>query len=247
MGSMTGTMSAPPAAPVLVACAHGTRDPHGRKALGSLVAAIREARPGLDVRAAFVDVHPPEVGPVVAQVTDAGGSAVVVPLLLSAGYHVSVDVAAAVEGRAAVAAPALGPDDRVTAVLLERLRDTRVTDDDAVVVAAAGSTDPAAVADVEAVGRAVEAAHGGPVMVAYGASATPSVPDAVTALREQRPGTRVAVAAYLLAPGHFHTRLQRAGADVVAQPLLPAGAPPDPRLVEVVLDRYATAAATLRG
>ncbi|GAB3595772.1 hypothetical protein GCM10027446_21560 [Angustibacter peucedani] len=223
--------------PVLVACAHGTRDPHGRKAVGALVAAVRDARPGLDVRAAFVDVHPPDVGQVVAEVAGAGGRAVVVPLLLSAGYHVAVDVAAAFERRDAVAAPALGPDARVTAGLLDRLRDTRLADVDAVVVAAAGSSDPAAVADVEAVLRDVAPPDAVPVAVAYGASASPSVPDAVAGLRAQRPGTRVAVAAYLLAPGHFHTRLQRAGADVVAQPLLGAGRP-DPRLVEVVLDRY---------
>ncbi len=239
MGAMT--------APALVACAHGTRDPHGRKAVGALVAALSRARPGLEVRAAFVDVHPPEVGAVVAEITDAGGEAVVVPLLLSTGYHVGVDVAAAVSGRRAVAAPALGPDPRITDLLLERLRGTRLADHDAVVVAAAGSSDPFAIQDVEAVARAVAAAHAGPVVVAYGASASPSVPEAVASLRAQRPGTRVAVASYLLAPGHFHTRLLRAGADVVSEPLLRAGAPPAVRLVEVALDRYDAAAAGLTG
>ena len=41
------------------------------------------------------------------------------------------------------------------------------------------------------------------------------------------------VAAYLLAPGHFHDKLQGAGADCVTAPLLP-----DERIAAVLLDRY---------
>ena len=41
------------------------------------------------------------------------------------------------------------------------------------------------------------------------------------------------VAAYLLAPGHFHDKLQDAGADCVTAPLLP-----DERIAEVLLERY---------
>ena len=48
------------------------------------------------------------------------------------------------------------------------------------------------------------------------------------------------VAAYLLAPGFFYDRVLEAGGDVVTAPLAP-----DARLTEIVLDRYATAAATL--
>ena len=44
---------------------------------------------------------------------------------------------------------------------------------------------------------------------------------------------RVVVAAYLLAPGHFHDKLQGAGADRVTAPLLP-----DERIAAVLLDRY---------
>ncbi|HJX42509.1 MAG TPA: sirohydrochlorin chelatase, partial [Geodermatophilus sp.] len=63
-------------------------------------------------------------------------------------------------------------------------------------------------------------------------AAQPPVADAVTAAR--RGGAeRVAVASYLLAPGHFHGRLAGAGADVVTSPLLP-----DERIAAVLLDRY---------
>jgi hypothetical protein len=43
----------------------------------------------------------------------------------------------------------------------------------------------------------------------------------------------VVVAAYLLAPGHFHDKLAGAGADAVTAPLLP-----DERIAAVLLDRY---------
>jgi sirohydrochlorin ferrochelatase len=230
------------AAPVLIGCAHGTRGAAGRRAVGSLVAAVRAARPDLQVRAGYVDVHPPAVATVVGAVTDLGGTAVVVPLLLSAGFHVGVDIAAAVAGRPAVAAPALGPDPGLTDLLLDRLREAGLTDRDAVVIAAAGSSNPCAAIAVAAVADAVRQAHPGPVTVGYGASATPTVPDAVRAARAAHPARRVLVAAYLLAPGFFHDRLGRAGADAVSAPLLgPTG--PDPRLISLVLERYEAARA----
>jgi sirohydrochlorin ferrochelatase len=72
----------------------------------------------------------------------------------------------------------------------------------------------------------------GPVTTGYGSAAQPTVAEAVTAAR--RAGAeRVVVAAYLLAPGHFHDKLGEAGADSVTAPLLPA----DP-IAAVLLDRY---------
>ena len=71
----------------------------------------------------------------------------------------------------------------------------------------------------------------------YGSAALPTVSDAVAAAR--RGGAeRVVVAAYLLAPGHFHDRLGGAAADVVTAPLLP-----DERIAAVLLDRYDAAVA----
>lgn len=222
--------------PVLVACAHGTREPAGRRVVGSLVAALRTARPGLAVEAAFVDVQPPRVGEVVRQVCSSGRRAVVVPLLLSGGYHVHVDIAAAVAGHDAVAARPLGPDDRLAAMLLDRLRESGATAQDAVVLAAAGSSDQRARADVERVRSAVQREWAGPITVGYGAKATPTIAQAVSTARTEHPGRRVAVAAYLLAPGFFYDKLLTSSADLVTAPL---GA--DPRLVGVVLDRFDSA------
>ncbi|WP_225753500.1 sirohydrochlorin chelatase [Actinotalea sp. Marseille-Q4924] len=248
--------------PVLVGCSHGTDDAAGRAAIAAILDGVRRRRPHLDVREAFVDVQQPEVADVVADAVidrdtsaaggdaGAGAGAVVVPLLLSAGFHTHVDVARAVAGvPGAVASGTLGPDERVVAVLADRLHEAGTRPGDAVVLAAAGSSDPRSSAAVEAVADALRRLwpHG-PVTVGYGSAATPTVPEAVAAARADlgqdrgARGGRVVVASYLLAPGFFQNRVLRAGADVVTAPLAP-----DERLVDVVLDRYDCAAAAAAG
>jgi sirohydrochlorin ferrochelatase len=222
--------------PVLVACAHGTRNPTGRRLIAELALAARRLRPGLVTTAAFVDVQPPTVVDVVAELASAGRAAVVVPLLLSGGYHVHVDIAGAVaNSEATVAARPLGPDPRLAEVLRDRLVEAGADPADpltAVVLAAAGSSDQRAVADVEDTADLLQRSWAGAVTTGYGSAAQPTVPDAVAAAR--RGGAeRVVVAAYLLAPGHFHDKLAGAGADAVTGPLLPDG-----RIAAVLLDRY---------
>lgn len=226
-------------APVLVGCAHGTRDPAGQATTRAVLAGVSAARRDLDVREAYVDVQEPELAGVVtgALADHDDARVVVVPLLLSIGYHVEVDVAQAVAPYpgAAVAAPPLGPDPRLVDLLVLRLAEAGTGPDDAVVVAAAGSSDPRAREPVEGVVAAVAEIHPGPVTAAYCSAASPTVPDAVRAARAAG-ARRVVVAAYLLAPGHFHSRLAESGADVVTAPLAP-----DHRIVEIVLDRFAAA------
>jgi sirohydrochlorin ferrochelatase len=229
-------VSSPGEAPVLVACAHGTRNPTGRRLIAELALAARRLRPGLVTTAAFVDVQPPTVVDVVAELATSGQAAVVVPLLLSGGYHVHVDIAGAVASSdASVAARPLGPDPRLAAVLRDRLVEAGADPIDprtAVVLAAAGSSDPRSVADVEDTAALLQRNWTGTVSTGYGSAAQPTVPDAVAAAR--RGGAeRVIVASYLLAPGHFHDKLAGAGADAVTAPLLP-----DERIAAVLLDRY---------
>jgi len=226
--------------PVLVACAHGTRNATGRRLIAELALTARRLRPGLVTTAAFVDVQPPTVVGVVAGLAEEDRPAVVVPLLLSGGYHVHVDIAGAVAAHpSAVAARPLGPDERLVEVLHDRLLAAGADPQDpltAVVVAAAGSSDERAVADVEDTADLLQRRWTGPVTTGYGSAASPRVPDAVAAAR--RGGAeRVVVAAYLLAPGHFADKLAGAGADAVTAPLLP-----DDRVAAVLLDRYDAAA-----
>ena len=237
-------MTVPDAGPVLVACAHGTRSPTGRRLIAELALAARDLRPGLVTTAAFVDVQPPTVVDVVASLSAAGQPAVVVPLLLSGGYHVHVDIAGAVaDAESAVAARPLGPDPRLVEVLRDRLTEAGADAGDprtSVVLAAAGSSDVRAVADVEATAALLQRSWAGPVTTGYGSAAMPTVPDAVAAAR--RAGAdRVVVAAYLLAPGHFHDKLAGAGADAATAPLLP-----DERIAAVLLDRYDAALESAR-
>lgn len=226
---------AEPAHPVLVGCSHGTDDLSGRAAVRSILKGAAALRPELDVREAFVDVQEPEVANVVADALDGDAAgAVVVPLLLSIGFHVKVDIAAAVDQPGATAASPLGPDPRLVDILVDRLAAVDLGPDDLVVLAAAGSTDPAAALAVEQVAAGLADRIPQPVTIGYGAGAEPRVPAAVAAARaDLTPGGRVVVASYLLAPGYFHDRVREAGADVVTDPLAP-----DDRLVDIVLDRY---------
>jgi len=223
--------------PVLVACSHGTADPEGTAAVSRLIEAVRSAS-NVPVVEAFVDVHGPYVDQVVAEYH---GDAVVVPLLLAAGFHVHVDIA-----RATCAWPdastsdSLGPDGRLTDILLDRMHASGVRPDDSVVLAAAGSSNDTAEESVRTAARLLEAEWGQPMTIAYGAARSPRVPDEVARLRSDGTGRRVAVVSYLLASGHFHRRLLAAGADIVTQPLL-TPSEPDLRLIDLTLSRYAHA------
>lgn len=230
--------------PVLVGCGHGTRDPAGRRALARLRLDVAALRPGLRVVAANVDVQKPALPDVVARLAAAGTRCVVVPLLLSAGYHVHTDVARAVaaSGGLAVAAGALGPDDALVEVLLDRLRDKGFRPGSSpgrVVLVAAGSSDARAVADVETVAGGLAARCGLPVTTAYLSAAEPKAADAVAAARTA--GGPVWVVSYLLSPGFFADRLARLAGDgvVVTGPLAP-----HPLLAALALRRYDAAATT---
>lgn len=220
--------------PVLIACAHGTRDPEGQRVVAAIVSELRDSLE-VEVVAAYVDVQEPSIAEVVA--ANAGRRMVVVPLLLAGGYHVYHDIADVVKAQpGAVSAPALGPDPRLVELLVDRLRDAGAPSDATVVLAAAGSSDRRAIADTEATADLLRLAWRGPVRVGYAAAAQPTVADAVEAARAFGESV-VAVASYLLAPGHFHTTLAAAGADFVSAPL---GA--NARVIDVIAERYAAAA-----
>jgi sirohydrochlorin ferrochelatase len=138
-----------------------------------------------------------------------------------------------VSGGLAVAAAPLGPDPVLVDVLQLRLAESGAGPSDPVVLAAAGSRDPQAAADVEATAAALARRRGAPVTVGYLAAAEPSVASAVAVARHDHPGRPIAVATYLLAPGHFSARLTDAGADTVAAPLAP-----HPALAGLALRRF---------
>jgi len=225
--------------PVLVACAHGTSSAAGRRAVARLRLDVAAARPGLRVLTANadVDVQRPGLARVLDRLAVDGTPSVVVPLLLSTGYHVEVDVARAAAATSsaglAVTARAVGPDPVLVEILVERLTACGATGADAVVLAAAGSSRPGARAEVEQVAAWLgDRLDRGPVAVGY-AAGSPPLADVVARVRTEHPRSPVAVATYLLAPSSFGARLAGAGADRVAEPLAP-----HPLLTHLVLARY---------
>lgn len=199
------------------------------------MAEIEDLRPGLQVLEAYVDVQEPELSGVVEGLPE-GTAAVVVPLLLSTGFHIKVDVPKAIKSRPdVVAARPLGPDPRLAELLAKHLRAAGLQDRDGVLLAAAGSSLPDGSVDSEEQARLLAELLPNKVRVAYGASAEPNVPDGVASLRAElaQDGGRVFIASYLLATGYFHDQLFKAGADVVTAPLLPS-----PVLAEIALERY---------
>lgn len=246
--------------PVFIGCSHGTDDLVGRDAVRGLLDAVRSARPSLDVREAFVDVQDPAVDEVVAGVAP-GKPAVIVPLLLSAGYHVHVDIARAAASRPGTrAAATLGPDPRLADLLADSLSAAGAAPGDGLVLAAAGSSDDRALRDVDGAADLLQSrlrrgigpefgsdsaevpGHAGRPVVAYAAGGKPDIRGAVADLRAAGAG-RVAIASYLLAPGFFASRLEAAGADIATPPLLPApghaaSAAATAVIARIALDRF---------
>lgn len=218
----------------LVLVAHGSRDDAAHACVEDIVAAVRTALTGVDVRLGYVDVRGPKVDEAVAGLD----RAVVVPAFLASGYHVRVDVpeqlAATGRDDVVVAAP-FGPDPALVGVLLDRLEEAGARPGDTVVLAAAGSRDPVAQDDLRTAAALLTARVGHEVPVGYIAGGEPRVA-AVVASSAPR-GERVVVATWLLAPGAFHRWLADAGAAVVAEPL---GEHPD--VVAVAVERYRAAA-----
>jgi sirohydrochlorin ferrochelatase len=237
MGGMTN--------PALLAISHGTSSPAGQAAIAGLVAAVAQRLPDVTVRLGHVDVQQPDVAASL-DALPAGQPVVLVPLLLSAGYHVRVDLIEQTAGREGVTiAPALGPDPRLVEALVGRLAPIAPNGDEAVVLAVAGSSDDRANADCRAVGAMLAERLGREVAVGFLAAAEPRLGPAVAEARARDEGARVVVANYLMAPGYFHDLAVRVSDGApVARPLLDDDEPAA-SLIDVVIDRYRSTAAAL--
>lgn len=200
----------------LVTVAHGTRHVAGNDVAREVTAAAA-ARLGMPGVAAFVELASPRLSTVLSSPEPS----VVVPLLLSTGYHVREDLAV-------VAGRALGPDPLLAAAQVSRLVSAGARPGSPVMMVAAGSRDPLATRDLMLAAALLSEAWGGPVRPATlgGLGRRPS--DVV------RPGD--VVSPYLLAAGFFATRCRdeslAAGAAVVADVIGPHN-----RVVDLVVAR----------
>ena len=242
-------------APALVALAHGSRDPRSAQTIKALVSEVRATRPDLRIEPAFLELSKPSFATVVDRLVKAGyDEIVVVPLLLSEAYHAKVDVPEVVaeattrhEGLRIRATRVLGLETAFLEVLDRRLRaslkDARVRELDALVLAAAGSSDHLANQAVTRLARLWGSRHRLPTVAAYASVAPPATGEAVRQFRSE--GRRhIAVGSLFLAPGTLPDRAAElaleAGAVAVSDPL---GA--DPVLARVILARYAVGAVEL--
>ncbi len=218
----------------LLLVAHGTRAPAGAAVTEAVAARVRAAL-GVRVEPCYVDVRHPTP----AEALDGlRGPCVAVPMFLAAGFHVRHDVPAQIHGtgRADVTiAGTFGPDPVLVAAAADRLHATGLRCGDAVVLAVAGSGDPAAQADGAVAARRLGRVLRRPVTLATIATGGPRVADAVAGLRAGGAG-RVAVASWLLAPGLFQRALDGCGADVVAAPIAD-----HPAVADLVVRRYLAA------
>lgn len=236
----------------LIAASHGTDSAAGAQAITALVDAVRMRLLGrATVVETYVDVQHPQVDEVLEREFELrpNDTFTVVPLLLSTGYHVRQDIAEAAYKTAAEVniTPALGPDQRLVAVLVKRLVEVGVSATDTIVLCAAGSSDARAVAEVQNVKALLDATLGSTfncqivTELAFLSAAEPKLETLVSQLKASEPAQRITVATYLLAPGFFADKTKSAGADLTSEPLLTTADTPD-QIVEIVVERFENAA-----
>jgi sirohydrochlorin ferrochelatase len=209
----------------LLLVAHGSRDPEAAPIAFDVADGLEKALPGLVAKAAFLELSEPDPATALDELAAAGVTDVVIqPFLLGNAYHSKVDLpevveAAAERGLAVELGKVLAPHPALLPALVERIP---AVEYDALVLAAAGSSDPEGNAHVVDLARALTILLGVPTTTAYASAAEPTVDAAVAAAREAG-AESVAVSTYLLAPGLFASKIrdlaQAAGAVAVSAPL----------------------------
>ena len=211
--------------PRLLVAAHGTESAAGSATTAALVSDVAAAAPEVPVELCFLDVVGPSLADALAVVDT---PTVVVPLLLSTGYHVQSDIPAVLARHPNVRlAGHLGPDPLIISALADRLGTSAGA---TTVLVGVGSSRPEARPELETACRLLGERLGRPVTAK-------TLFEDVRASLAALPGPG-AVAPNLLAEGEFYPRLC-AAADGVAVVAPPIGAHPD--LVRLVLARYRAA------
>jgi sirohydrochlorin ferrochelatase len=221
----------------LVLTAHGSADPRSAESAHEVAHTIRTIRRDVDVRVAFCEQNFPDLRDVLAAT---GSNAVVVPLLLADAYHARVDIPALIaeSGANAIQADVLGEDDRLVAVLRQRLTHAGVSQldpDVGVLVTAVGSSRPQANARTSLVADYLVQRTRWTATTAFATGPHPTLAEATDILRE-RGATRLVIAPWFLAHGRITDRVT----NFARAQRIPMAAPLGPhRLVaDTVLDRF---------
>ena len=235
---------------------HGSRREKSNEQVRTLAADL-EARLGIPVDAAFLELAAPAIDEAIDGLSRAVSRVTVVHLSLFAASHVKNDVPLAVE-QAREAHPELTVDngahlgvhpalldlldDRAAAVEAE-LGVDRVEDEVAVVLCARGSSDPDANADVHKLARLLyEGREFSRVEASFIGVTEPVLDDTLHDLSKTRPDA-VVVLPYMLGDGVLTGRIKDGADDFDAEYPYVAAAPgeplgTDPRLLDVLGDRW---------
>ena len=206
------------AAPALIALAHGSRDPRSAETITALVDEVRTMRPDLRIEPAFLELSKPSFAPGrrpswSAPATTRSSSSRCCSARPTTPRSTcpppSPRQSAKHEGLQIRATRVLGLEPAFLEVLdlrlREALKEARVRELDALVLAAAGSSDPLANQAVARLARVWGTRHKLPVTAAFASSAPPATGEAVRAFRVE--GRRhIAVASLFLAPGFLPDR-----------------------------------------
>jgi sirohydrochlorin ferrochelatase len=196
-----------------------------------LVRRVGQLRPGLEVRLGFVELSEPLLEGALREL--GGRPAVVVPLLLGAGYHTRVDIAGRVPAGTPVAS-ALGPHPLLAHALLDRAAAAGWLPGEAIVLVGAGSSEPASQRAAHGTARLLAAASGSAVHTAFVATTRPLLGETLAGLPAgERPAT---VVPYLLAPGRFASAVAGTAVAAGARVAEPLGV--HDALARLVLRRY---------
>ena len=221
----------------LVLTAHGSADPRSAANAHAIGNTVRRLRPGLDVRVAFCEQNFPNLRDVLPALPR---GAVVVPLLLADAYHARIDIPAMIaeSGVEAHQADVLGEDERLVHVLRQRLEQAGVSRIDprvGVLVAAVGSSNPAANARTESVAGQLTMTTRWTATTAFATGPRPDLAEAADLLR-RRGARRLVVAPWFLAHGKI---IDRVAEFAHAQGfLMSAPLEAHRQVAETVLDRF---------
>jgi sirohydrochlorin ferrochelatase len=253
--------------PSLLLVGHGSRSEAGVAAYWELAAQVRQARPDLEVGCGFIELAEPHLDEAIDALVGAGADCVaVVPLLLLGAGHMKNDGPAVLaearrrhpSARFEYGRP-LGIHPLVLAATEDRINEALGSQPinggppagaasgpstaHQVLLVGRGSSDPDANSDLYKVARMLSEGRGLPsVEPAFVSLATPSVAEGLERCR-QLGATRITVVPYFLFTGVLVERIAvqaRSWADAHPAVSVVQGGElgPDPRIVQLVLERH---------
>lgn len=191
--------------PALVIALHGTRNPAGLTCAEQLRERVATQLPDVRVGVGWVDVHEETL----EQTLPTVGPAVVVPAFLSAGYHVTHDIPAAVERTHGLARATSHVGADLDTALRDRLAEAGPLGD-GVILASAGSRHDTANQEIRATARRLSRLLDRPVEVGLFYAKHPRLDEAAIRLREAG-ATDISVSTHALFPGLYQQRIAALG------------------------------------